>query len=276
MLTRTAEAPSTPVISGLNTEVTEGSLTPFTVTMKVPGVDGKTPQKPRLIVSYDGKSDTAGNSFLELDGSRYVIADLNNKDPQYLEDSQSWKFTLIFDTKNISVQPQLAKDKSVMVNADGTRVRLSIKAASPFGTSSAETLAQVKIRYNKSISAPRFDLSGLAQQALQVAPGEKVTLNYFVISADTQSVVKVEAAKSSLPGSPSSECKSSTAGANIQICTLTWSVPCDAKAEQLTGDVSMTAVSVVNGKNSDVTTYKMKVLSSKEDKKLCPTAEATK
>lgn len=275
-LFRNQEAPSALTVTGLNTEVNEGTLVPFIVTVKVPGTDAKTPQKPSLVVRYDGVSTTAGNNFLELDGSRYVVADLNRKEAEYLPQTQTWKFTMIFDTKNIALQPQLNKDGSVNPNADGTRVRLSFKVYSPYGTSTPEVLSQVKVRYNRPVTAPRFDVSGLGQQGLQVAPGQKVNLNFGVSSADAQAVVKVEPATNSLVGSPKVECKASAAGANKQECTLTWAVPCDAKAEQLNGEVAMTAVSVVNGRNSDVTSYKLKVLASQKDEKLCPAAEAAK
>lgn len=271
-LFRNQETPSALTVAGLNAEVNEGTLVPFTVTVKVPGTDGKVPQKPRLVVSYDGVSYTAGNSFLELDGARYVVADLNKKEAEYLGDSK-WKFTLIFDTKNISVQPQLAKDGSILSNADGTRVRLSFKVYSPYGLSTPEALTQVKVRYTKPIAAPRFDLSGLGQQGLQVSPGQNVTLNFVVSSADKDAVVKVEPATSSLPGTPKVECKDSAATPAKQECALTWAVPCNATAASLGGEIAMNAQSVVNGRNSDVTSYKLKVLASQEDKKLCP-AEA--
>ncbi|HWU44091.1 MAG TPA: hypothetical protein VN132_11655, partial [Bdellovibrio sp.] len=126
-LFRNQELPTGLKIENLPTVVDEGQQTPFNVIVTVPGIDGSASMKPRLVISYDGVSFTAGNSFLELDGSRYVVADLNHKDPEYLGNAQ-WKFSLIFDTKNISVQPQLAKDGSILKAADGSRVRLSFKA----------------------------------------------------------------------------------------------------------------------------------------------------
>ncbi|WP_155724073.1 hypothetical protein [Bdellovibrio bacteriovorus] len=272
-LFRNQEAPSGLTVTGLNSEVNEGSLVPFTVTVKIPGIDNKAPQKPRLVVSYDGVSYTAGNSFLELDGARYVVADLNKKDAEYLGDS-NWKFTLIFDTKNISVQPQLAKDGAIMASADGTRVRLSFKVYSPYGLSTPESLTQVKVRYTKAIQAPRFDLSGLGQQGLVVSPGQSVNLKFAVSSADNQALVKVESAVSTLPGTPVVECKNSATTAAKQECSLTWTVPCDAKSEQLNGEITMNAQAVINGRNSDVTPYKLKVVASTEDKKLCATEAA--
>lgn len=155
-LFRNQEGPSGLSVSGIAPEIAEGSLVPFTVTVKVPGTDDKVPQKPRLVVSYDGVSYTAGNDFLELDGARYVVAilnkkesDPNKKDIEYLGDS-TWKYNLLFDTKNNSVQPQLSKDGSILTNADGTRVRLSFKVYSPYGLSTPEVLTQVKIKYTKS------------------------------------------------------------------------------------------------------------------------------
>lgn len=274
-LYRNQEAPSGLTVSGLESEVSEGSLIPFTVTVKVPGTDANAPKKPRLSVIYDRVSYTAGNSFLELDGSRHVVADLTKKDAEYVGDSK-WKYTLIFDTKNISVQPQLAKDGTLIANADGTRVRLSFAVQSPYGLTTPETLVQVKIRYTKAIAAPRFDVSGLGQQALQAAPGQNITLKFFVASADAQAVTKVETAASTLAGSPKVECKDAATGAAKQECTLTWSVPCDAKAEALTGEIAMSAQSVVNGRNSDVTSYKLKVIAAQDDKKICAGAEAAK
>lgn len=145
-LFKNQEAPSGLAIDGLTNEISQGQETPFTVTVKVPGIDGRSAQKPRLVISYDGVSYTTGNDFLELDGSRHVVADKNKKDPEYLGDSR-WKFSLVFDTKNISVQPQLAKDGSFMVKATGLRVRLSFKAYSPNSLSTPETLSQLKIRF---------------------------------------------------------------------------------------------------------------------------------
>lgn len=149
LLFRNQEPPSGLKVDGLASQISEGQLTTFTVTAKVPGIDGKSPQKPRLVISYDGVSLTSGNSFLELDGSRYVVADLNKKEAEYVGDSV-WKFTLVFDTKNISVQPQLAKNGAVMNNADGTRVRLSFKVYSPYGMSTPESLVQLKLMRAKA------------------------------------------------------------------------------------------------------------------------------
>lgn len=259
----------------LPTEINEDSLTPFTITVKVPGIDGRSTQKPRLVISYDGASLTAGNSFLELDGSRHIIADLNKKDPEYLGDS-NWKFSLIFDTKNISVQPQLSKDGKIISNADGTRVRLSVKAYNPSGLSTAEKVAQVKIKYTKGLVAPKFDLSGLAQQALEVQKGQKVSLKFVVSSADKTSVVRVESAKSNLAGNPQVSCGDSKEGTAKQDCTLTMNIACDAKAEALKGEIRMSAYSVSNGRNSEVTEYTLNVQpAAQEDTSLCST-EATK
>ncbi|WP_374028840.1 hypothetical protein [Bdellovibrio bacteriovorus] len=152
-LFRNQEVPSELAVAGLTQEVNEGTLVPFTITVKVPGIDDKTPVKPTLVVSYDAVSYTAGNRFLELDGARYVMLDATKKDAEYLGDSK-WKFTRVFDTKNISVQPQLAKDGTVLAGADGTRVRLSFKVYSPYGLSTPESLTQVKIRYAQPVTTP--------------------------------------------------------------------------------------------------------------------------
>lgn len=268
-VSRNQEAPSALTVD-LKTEVSEDALTPFTVVVKVPGIDGKTADKPRLAVTYDGVKVTAGNSFQERDGSRFVTADIKNKEPQYLGDSK-WKFSLVFDTKNISVLPQLAKDGSIMQTADGARVRFSVKAFNPSGLATPESLVQVKIRYTKSITAPRFDVSGLAKQALEVSNGETVTLKFSASSADKEAVVKVESKNSTLAGNPQVSCADATTGSNKQECTLTWTVPCDAAAASLTGSVDMTATSTVNGRISDVTAYSLKTVKAATDKGLCKT-----
>lgn len=164
-LFRNQELPSELKIAGLDQELSEGQVLPFTVTAKVPGVDDKTPVKPRLVVSYDGVSYTAGNNYLELDGSRYVVVDLNKKDAVYLGNEQ-WQFSLLFDTKNISVQPELAKDGSILANADGTRVRVSFKVYSPYGLSTPDTLSQIKIKYNHPAAAADAT-TGTTSQSVQ-------------------------------------------------------------------------------------------------------------
>lgn len=145
------ELPSDLKVSGLPTEVLEGSdPIPFTVTAKVPGMDDKSPIKPSRVVSYDRVSYTAGHNFLEHDGSRYIYADPNKKEPEYIGDSQ-WRFSMLFDAKNIPVQPQQAKDGSTIKNADGLRVRVSFKVYNNLGLSTPETLYQLKIKYIKNV-----------------------------------------------------------------------------------------------------------------------------
>ncbi|MNK11962.1 hypothetical protein D3C87_300130 [compost metagenome] len=144
LLFRNQEPPSNLTVTGLPGQIKEGDVVSFTVSAKVPGIDDKSPQKPRLVVSYDGVSLTAGNSFLELDGSRHV--DTTKTEVQYVGNSV-WKFTLPFDTKKFPVQPQLAKNGTVMDKADGTRVRLSFKVYSPYGMSTPESLTQLKLVY---------------------------------------------------------------------------------------------------------------------------------
>lgn len=144
LLFRNQEPPSDLKIVSLPTEILEGQEVPFSVTVKIPGMDDKSPQKPNLMVNYDGVSLSAGNSFLELSATPYIIP---KKDAEYMGDFQ-WKFKLVFDTKNIPVQRQLAKDGSIMPNADGTRARVSFKVYNRNGQSTPETLFQIKIKYS--------------------------------------------------------------------------------------------------------------------------------
>lgn len=151
-LFKNQEALSSLNVAGLSSVVDENTVTPFSVTVKVPGTDQKTPVKPRLTVTYDNVKSTAGNDFLELDGARYV--DLAKTEPEFIGDA-TWKFSLTFDTKKYSVQPQLGRDGSILPQADGTRVRLNLKVYSPYGLSTPESLVQVKIRYAQKVEAPK-------------------------------------------------------------------------------------------------------------------------
>lgn len=146
---RNLEAPSDLKVAGLAAEIEEDKVTTFTVTVTVPGIDGKAPLKPILYVSYDKIAVSAGNNFMELDGSRHVSIDLNKKDPEYLGDSK-WKYTMLFDTKNTPPKPQTDSSGKVVPTADGVRVRLSFKVSNPAnGMSTPETLTQLKIKYVK-------------------------------------------------------------------------------------------------------------------------------
>jgi hypothetical protein len=150
---KSQEAPSELKVEGLAAEVNEGDLVTFSVTVKVPGSDKNSVKKPELYVGYDNVSASTGNTFLELDGSRHVVSDLSKKEPEYLGDFK-WKFTRIFDTKYITVQPQLGKDGKVMLQANGTRVRLSFKVVNGNNIGTEAKLVQVKINSTKPVAAP--------------------------------------------------------------------------------------------------------------------------
>ncbi len=148
------EAPKEVKLAGLSNEVSQGQVTPFSVTVTVPGTDEKSPTTPRLLVSYDGVSVSTGNNFQELDGSRHVLADKSKKEVEYIGNSQ-WKFNLIYDTKNIIPLPQLSKAGEPIANADGVRVRVSFKVVSPNQLTTPEVLKQIKIKFSQSAaSAP--------------------------------------------------------------------------------------------------------------------------
>ncbi|WP_413581547.1 putative Ig domain-containing protein [Bdellovibrio sp. HCB288] len=268
LVSQTELAPTELSVTGIGAEVSEDQLTPFTVIVKVPGIDGKSTQKPRVVISYDGAAIQTGKDYQELDGSRYVIADINKKDAEYLGDSK-WKVSYIFDTKNIAVQPQLNKDGTIMLQADGTRIRFSVKAYGANGRSAPETLVQAKILYTKTITAPRFDVSGLGKQGLEVSPGEKIVLQFSASSNNRNAAVNVETKSSTLPGNPQVACVTSAVGASKQDCTLTWEVPCDATSKTLKGSIPMAATSTLNGRISDVTDYSLKTVKTAKDKGLC-------
>ncbi|MFN8790320.1 MAG: hypothetical protein ACK5Y2_02575 [Bdellovibrionales bacterium] len=151
-LFRSQEPPRDLKVVGLPQEVTEGQdPVRFSVTVKVPGLESKSAQKPVLVVSYDGLAINAGQAFREMDGSRHIVPDLQRREPEYLGDFQ-WRFSVVFDAKNISVQPQLGRDGRMTSGADGTRVRLSFKVFNHLGLATPETLVQMKIRYSPADS----------------------------------------------------------------------------------------------------------------------------
>lgn len=134
-------------VQGLPAEINEGTETSFKVTVNVPGVDDKAPTPPILVVRYDGVASSAGNNFLESDATRHLVI----KDTKYLG-NDNWEFSFVFDTKKIPAAQQLAKDGSVMANADGIRTRMSFKVYNGIGLSTPETLFQLKIKYAKKDS----------------------------------------------------------------------------------------------------------------------------
>lgn len=260
--------PSDVVIENLPSTVNEGTLLPFEVTVKIPGIDGKSPQKPRLDVSYDGVATTTGNDFLELDGSRHVVADANNKDVDFLGDSK-WRFHLLLDTKNVGVQPQLAVNGTVLAKADGSRVRMSFKVYSPLGTSSAEVVKQLKIMYNKSLAAPRFDFTALGE-ALLLTPGETIKLIFNVTSADPRAEVKVQLPDlKGLVGSPTVTCANSRTGASIQVCKMSWSIPCSATDSDLKQDITFSASASTATASGETVTQVLKTSATGEKSAVC-------
>jgi hypothetical protein len=259
------QAAPTDLAVNLAETVNEGTLTPFQVTVRVPGVDDKLGQQPRLVISYDRLMTTQGNDYRELDGSRHVIPDQNNSEPQYLGDYR-WKFSLIFDTANIGVQPPQNLKGEVQATAAVAHVRLSIKAYAPTGSSTPEVVKKVQINLNKPVEAPRFDMSGLAAETLDLTPGEKMNFRFLVTSAAKGSSVKIELPDvKTLVGSPSLSCKSSLTAAK-QECLLSWKVPCSASDADLNQQIAMSAVAVSGGRSSDVTSYTLKTQRSAKPK----------
>jgi hypothetical protein len=138
--------PGQVTIENLPAIIDEGTTTSFDVVASIADVNQNSSTKPNIQVSYDQVSFTDGNQFLEMDGSRYIIPDVKNKLPEYVGDNK-WRFHLIFDTKNISVQPQLSASGTPIASADGVRVRASFKVFSPYGPASPETVKQIKITF---------------------------------------------------------------------------------------------------------------------------------
>lgn len=254
VIERDRTPPSNLAIEGLPSEINEGTETEFSVTAIVPGYDEKSSEKPELNIAPDRIAPVAGQNFIEMDGTRYIPESKITK--TYLGDSK-WKFTLVFDTKNITPLSQLATDGSVLKNADGQRVRVSFRVSNSLAASTTKKVVQLKIKYAQEVTAPTFDLSSLGGNDLKVAPGDtfsgKSSLQFMVSSASAKNQVKVEVSDlSSISGAPKIECKTATNALNRQICSLQWSVPCNVELKDLTQKITLTAQSILGDKKSEV------------------------
>lgn len=263
------QTPPSELTVDLTNQVNENSESVFQVSVKVPGVDDKSAQKPRLSISYDGVSLTQGNKYLELDGSRHVMINPAQREPLY-QGNYKWQYSLIFDTKNISVQPPMDPKGVVQANAETAHVRLSFKVYSPMGSSTPEISKQLEIVLSKPVSAPRFDLSGLTEDSLELTQGETVKLSFTISSADTNAVVKVELPNvKTLVGAPTMTCQASVLGSFKQDCSFTWKVPCTATDAELTQGLTMTAITTAAGRSSEPVPYTLKTVRSVKEKVNC-------
>jgi hypothetical protein len=271
---RSQKIPSEVAVEGLDQEVTEGTITTFYVTAKVHGFDDQSGEMPFLKVSYDNLVKKAGVSLLQLDGTRHVVMDPKQA-PAYLGDFK-WKFTLSFDTKNVSVEPAVTIDKKLSPTADATPVRMSFRVVSPLGADSPEFVKEVNIKHTTSVLTPKFDVADLTGDALELVPGETATLKFKAGTLIGGSTAQVEVSDiSSLKGSPKITCATDKEVKSRRACTLTWSVPCEANEGDLNQSISMSAVTTLNGKNSDATSYVLKTVMSKKTSDKCAKAGAT-
>lgn len=258
--------PSEVKIEGLPGEIQGGTIVPFHIIAKVPGVDQSSRGgAPTLDISYDGVSTTPGNNFLEMDGAAHVIADTSKKSAEYLGDFK-WKFNRLFDTKNIEPKPQLDSSGKVLASADGTRVRFSYKVKSPAdGPSSAATVKQIKIKYLKPLNLPRFDIS-MNRDSLDITLGRTTQLYFSVESAIANSTFKVTGSElAKLPGKATLNCVATkpVVGSRSS-CMIEWSVPCDASDAQLNRDLTLEAKSSLNGSDSETVQQVIKVVKAKD------------
>ncbi len=141
-LFRNQEKPSQLTITGLEKEVKEGDVVPFSITVKFPGVDANSVVKPSLSPSEDETTQVAGSDYMEMDGARYVSKDPSRPSLEYLGDYK-WKFNRVFDTKNTPVENQKMKNGAI-ANVYFTQTRLSLRATSAFNASPS-TMIRVKI-----------------------------------------------------------------------------------------------------------------------------------
>lgn len=153
--------PSELAIEGLDADVTEGTQVSFTITAKVPGIDQNSAQKPTLEVSYDGGVIDTTKGYLENDGTRHIIAEVNNQEAQYIGNSK-WKFTRTFDAKNIGVMPEQSLRGEMIPNAEASHVRFAVRVFSPFNTATPKLLKQLRIVHPKQDLGPEFDATPAA------------------------------------------------------------------------------------------------------------------
>jgi hypothetical protein len=141
-------------ISGLNSTTNEGQLDTFSVTVRMPGVDDHSPQKPSIGAFKDNVNQVAGTNYMEMDGSKYV--DLTQANVEYLGDFK-WRFNnLIIDTKSKPVDAQKAKDGSIVANSDVTHVRFALKVYGPYTATNA-TVVQIAIKRDLPPAAPAVE-----------------------------------------------------------------------------------------------------------------------
>ncbi len=260
---RKAVVPSIVSVDGLGAEVSEGSSTAFSVTAVVPGITDKSAQKPTIQFSPDVLKYVAGKDYTEQDATRYIIPDLTKPAGQYLGDFK-WKFSAVFDTKLISVQPERDKSNNLMPNTDTTHVRMIVSVSHANAPTAGTMLKQLQIRMSLPFAAPRFDFSGLGADTLALTPGQTMKFNFYVASNHPRGLLKVEIPNTqTLAGSPSITCLVDAKIASKQNCTLLWKVPCAASDAELTQEIGLSAIATLDGKNSDATKQSLKTSRSK-------------
>ncbi|MBS1969867.1 MAG: hypothetical protein JSU04_06145 [Bdellovibrionales bacterium] len=141
-LFRNQEKPSQLTVTGLDKEVKEGDVVPFSITVKFPGVDANSAVKPSLSPSEDETTQVVGSDYMEMDGARYVSKDPSRPSLEYLGDYK-WKFNRVFDTKNMPVENQKLKNGTV-ANVNFTQTRIALRVVSAFNASPS-TVIRVKI-----------------------------------------------------------------------------------------------------------------------------------
>jgi hypothetical protein len=200
---------------------------------------------------------------MEQNGARHIKNNSAKSEAISLGGSR-WAFSLIFDTQTIQPLPQKDAAGKIKEGSDSTDVRFKIKILSPFGTS-ASLVHSMKIvqATQKAASAdisslsmlPRFDMSGVGSDVLELSPGDKLKLKFRVEALEETSVVSVESAQlAEITGKPSLQCANSKKGARLQECTLDWSVPCNISQNDMPDGIAFNAVASSGGLRSDNST----------------------
>jgi hypothetical protein len=136
LVTRQNQVPSNLEVKGLSETVKNSTLTKFSITVKVPGYDEKSQDKPILVISPDPLTYTPGVEK-EWDASRHVTF-ANHQSVKYIG-NETWQFDLTLDTQNIPSQTTHLPAK----------MRMLAKVFSPNGLSTASTLIRFTLQGDK-------------------------------------------------------------------------------------------------------------------------------
>jgi len=136
IVTRQNQTPSNLEVKGLSENIKNSTLTKFSITVKVPGYNEKSQDKPILVISPDPLTFTPGVEK-EWDASRHVTF-VNSQLAKFIG-NETWQFDLTLDTQNIPTQATHLPAK----------MRMLAKVFSPNGLSTASTVIRFTLQGDK-------------------------------------------------------------------------------------------------------------------------------